>query len=255
MNAALALPSAFGQAEPSLSAAAELCLRSGFDRLFLDAGLLEVWLGRPQPIVPLIPPEDDDLTGLLELEEDVLRDSYELARSTFEASLGQWRRSVSLSPARRIQRTLLDAGLSVAGVDWRDFALDDALQARYACDATAAVGAYRLAVRYSARDPVHLGPFTADGLQPVFSLPRSSAAADYEAAFASLSSATFAIDLTAASDDHRQRLLTLLERSPSRVGFIRVRLDPLPAAPGELRDRLLALAVPSDRYLIVVDTV
>src|SRR5690606_39151235 len=92
----------------------ERCRAEGVDFVELPAGPLERAIGAPVPTVALEPPPENGIElGLLELEEEVLLDSYELARATFDSQLREWRRATSLAPAGAIRRSWEAAGLPI----------------------------------------------------------------------------------------------------------------------------------------------
>lgn len=115
----------------------------------LDVSLIEVrgeaietWLGAPVPIVPLEPPPSDGdglAFGLIDLEEEVLRDAYELAKATFDEQVRAWRTSVSLAGLEGLRRQLNDADIRIAAVSWTDLAAADAT-VDHACRVAKAVG-------------------------------------------------------------------------------------------------------------------
>ncbi len=114
----------------------------GFNVVELHSVVVETFLGAPRPTVPLEPPPADGIAfGLLELELEVLQDSYELARDTFERQLRQWRSSVPLAPLTELRRAFDDAGLRIELVAWDHLTLlsDDELD--YVFRAVRALGA------------------------------------------------------------------------------------------------------------------
>lgn len=79
----------------------------------VDLGLLERALGAPAAVAPIEPPPVDSLAlGLLELEEQVLRDSYVLAATTLRAHLREWRRAVDVAALEPLRRDWHAAGLT-----------------------------------------------------------------------------------------------------------------------------------------------
>lgn len=120
----------------------EHCLPAGVDFVELPADRLERAVGAPVPTVPIEPPPVDAIElGLLELEQEVLQDSYELARATYTAQLRDWRRTTSLVPAGAVRRAWEAAGLRIRFVAWDGLdRLTDA-EIDYACRLAAAVGA------------------------------------------------------------------------------------------------------------------
>lgn len=91
----------------------------------LDGDALEAMLGAPVPTVPLDPPLVDGAGlafGLLDLEEDVLRDSYALAKDTHDAHVRTWRETVSLAPLATMHQSTRMHGPAIAAVYWNALA-------------------------------------------------------------------------------------------------------------------------------------
>jgi hypothetical protein len=89
------------------------------DAVVVDADALEQRLGRPVPTVPLEQPPANALElGLLELEEDVLRDAYTLASATFATTLRRWRRSLSTEAIETLSADWQAADIPIASVSW-----------------------------------------------------------------------------------------------------------------------------------------
>ena len=120
----------------------ERCRAEGVDFVELPAGPLERAIGAPVPTVALEPPPENGIElGLLELEEEVLQDSYELARATFDAQLREWRRATSLAPAGAIRRSWEAAGRPIRFVAWAGLDRLSDIEVDYACRFAAALGA------------------------------------------------------------------------------------------------------------------
>lgn len=95
------------------------CSALGVDLVELHATVVEAFLDAPVPTVALEPPAVDGIElGLLELEEEVLQDSYELAKHTFDTQLRQWRESVPLAPLATWRRDWDAAGIVIHAVQW-----------------------------------------------------------------------------------------------------------------------------------------
>lgn len=152
----VAIPATVGH---SLEWAIARCADMGVAIVELSGETLDSILGVPVPTVPLEPPPADGLAlGLLELEEDVLRDSYELARQSFDAQVRSWRATVSLAPLADLRRSCQNAGVTIDVVSIPDLNLWSDKEVDYACRATRAAGARVLATRASP-GPRHLVPF------------------------------------------------------------------------------------------------
>lgn len=128
------------------------CAPDGIGFVEVSAGPLERSIGAPVPTVPLEPPPADGIEfGLLELEEEVLRDSYELARATHDAQLREWRRATSLAPAGALRRAWEHAGLPIRFVAWDGLDRLSDVEVDYACRLAAAVGADAVVAAMPAR--------------------------------------------------------------------------------------------------------
>ncbi len=125
----------------------------------VDIRLLEELLRAPQPAVPIEPPPVDGLAfGLLELEEEVLHDSYTLAAATHRSQVQQWRTQVDLAPLGALGRDWSSAGLPFGVVTVPDLARWSAEEQDYACRLTQAIGARIVATEFSAAGPQRLAP-------------------------------------------------------------------------------------------------
>lgn len=123
-------PWSFGQSALPTAEILDRSVGLGFNVVELHSAAVEDFLGVPRPTVPLEPPPADGIElGLLELEVEVLQDSYDLARETFERQLRQWRTSVPLAPLSELRRAFDDAGLRIEMVAWDHLTLlsDDEL--------------------------------------------------------------------------------------------------------------------------------
>jgi hypothetical protein len=146
----IAIPRPVGPAGPSLERTLGTCVAMGIAIVELSFDAIDTVLGAPVPTVPLEPPSTDGVTlGLLELEEDVLRDSYELAKQTFDAQLRAWRTSASLTPLGRFRLAWQSAGVSIDVVSIPDLALWTDDEVDHACRAARAAGARVVATRAS----------------------------------------------------------------------------------------------------------
>jgi sugar phosphate isomerase/epimerase len=221
----ISIPGTVGLAGRSLDWALALCVDMGIAVVELSGNTLDSILGVPVPTVPLEPPPADGVEfGLLELEEDVLRDSYELAKQTFDAQLRAWRTTASLSPLERLRRSCQNAGISidVASVPdlvrWSDDEVD------YACRAARAVGARVLATRASLAGPRRLAPvarrhgvglsFTGDAPTGADELGRILEFDDHIAV---------SVDLGTWTAAGQGSLLAFLDQHAPRVSHVRLR--------------------------------
>jgi hypothetical protein len=123
-------PWTFGQNVLPMAEILDRSLGLGLNVVELHSVAVEAFLGAPRPTVPLEPPPVDGIElGLLELELEVLQDSYDLARETFERQLRQWRASVPLAPLTELRRAFDDAGVRIEMMAWDHLTLlsDDEL--------------------------------------------------------------------------------------------------------------------------------
>jgi hypothetical protein len=156
----VAIPRHTGPVDTHVERTGRLCAGLGISLVEVPVETLEAVLNAPVPTTPLEPPPADGLTfGLLELEEEVLRDSYELARQTFDARLRAWRVTASMSPLERHRRVWETVGIAVDVVSAPDLVRWSDDEVDYACRAARAVGARVLATRASLAGPRRLTPF------------------------------------------------------------------------------------------------
>jgi len=129
------------------------------DAIDVDIRLLEEAIRAPQPAMPIEPPPVDGLAfGLLELEEEVLHDSYALAAATHRSQVQQWRTHVDVAPLGALGRDWSSAGLPFGIVTVPDLAHWSAEEQDYACRLAVAIGARIVATGFSAAGPHRLAP-------------------------------------------------------------------------------------------------
>lgn len=197
MPLALRLPSSLGPARPTPPEVVRLCESLDVRLLSLDGNLVECWLGRPEPIVPLEPPGEDGVSaGLLEIEEEVFRDAYELARRTFDAALEAWRREVSLTCLAEAHRLFDAAGIEVLSVDWRRVALRSDADFQHARRSSRELGSHTLAVA-CAYDAIRRPVGADDDLRRVFAGTTATTPGEYRDALAHDPRHWIAVDVTA----------------------------------------------------------
>lgn len=156
----VSIPGSVGSVGPSLERVLARCVETGFTTAEFHIQTLEVVLGAPVPTVPLEPPPADGLAvGLLELEEDVLRDSYDLARRTFDGQVRSWRTTASFAPVVELGRKWRSAGVSIDIVRAPDLILWSAEEVAYTFRAARALGARVVTTRAALAVPRRLAPF------------------------------------------------------------------------------------------------
>jgi sugar phosphate isomerase/epimerase len=132
----------------------------GVSALELRAQPVEAWLGAPvMPPAAKAAPTEGAQGGLLEIEEDVLRESFELAQKTFAARLADWRAAVDLAKLTAFRRQYEDAGVRIEIVKWDAIDRMDEREIEYAFRVSKALGARALSTEISAVGPRRLAPF------------------------------------------------------------------------------------------------
>jgi hypothetical protein len=125
----------------------------------LGAEAIERALGAPIPIVPIEPVPANALElGLVDIEEDVLRDEYELARATFSQRLCAWRLSRDDRFFESACQRYFDAARIVC-VHWDDLAALTDAEIDYAFRLTRSVGGTTVGTRGTTAGPSRLAPF------------------------------------------------------------------------------------------------
>lgn len=152
----LSIPTSIGA---ELDRALARCVEMGATTAEVHIKTLERVLGAPVPTVPLEPPPADGLAfGLLELEEDVLRDSYDLAKGTFDTQMRAWRSTVSLAQLLDLRQAWRSAGVSFTIVRIPDLVSWSDDETGYAFRLAEALGARVVATRASLSGPRRLSP-------------------------------------------------------------------------------------------------
>lgn len=220
----ISIPGAGGPASRSLDWMLARCLDLGISVVEVTLDTLEAVLGAPVPTAPLEPPPADGLAlGLLELEEDVLRDSYERAKQTFDAQVRAWRASVALAPLAALHRTWQNAGVSIAIVRVPDLVLWSDDEVDYACRATHAVGARTLTTRASLAGPRRLAPLASrHNVQLSFTNDQTTGAAELGRILQHDDSIAVAIDIADWTTGGHGSLLPFLQDHAPRVSHVRL---------------------------------
>jgi hypothetical protein len=221
----VSIPEPVGLAGRSLEWALARCLDLGMGVVDVTLDTLEVVLGAPVPTAPLEPPPADGLAfGLLELEEDVLRDSYELAKRTFDVQVRAWRATVPLAPLADLRQVWQTAGVSIEVVTVPDLVLWSDDEVDYACRAARATGARALTTHASLAGPRRLGPLASrQDLQLSFSNDRTTGAAELARILQDDDSITVAVDIDAwTTGDHGSPVPFLKDYAP-RISYVRLK--------------------------------
>jgi hypothetical protein len=137
-------------------------LACGASEVGLGAEAVERALGAPiLPASAKTAPDEGIEGGLLELEQEVLRESFDLARATFEEQLRTWRSSVDLDGFVSIGRRFERAGVGIAVAAWERLQpLPDA-ELEYVFRVSKAMGARAMATEASAGLARRLARFVA----------------------------------------------------------------------------------------------
>ncbi len=161
------------------------CVELGVSAVELRAQPVETFLG-----VPVLPegakaaPDEGVEGGLLELEQEVLQESLELAKKSFAAGLRSWRASVDLAPLAAFRQQYEEAGVRIEILKWDDLGRMSDEEVDYAFRVSRALGARALSTEISAEGPRRLGPAAEKhGLFVGFHGHASTGAAAFEEAF------------------------------------------------------------------------
>jgi hypothetical protein len=221
----VSIPGSVGPDSRSLEWTLAGCRALGIVVVDVAIDALERVLGAPVPTVPLEPPTPDALAfGLLELEEDVLRDSYELAKRTFDAQMQAWRSTVSLAPLDDLHRAWRDAGISLEIVQVPDLVLWSDEEVDYACRVTRAVGARTLTTRASLAGPRRLAPAARrHNLRLSFMNDHTTGTADLGRIAQHDASLAVAIDVAAWISGGLGSLELFLKDHASRISHVRLK--------------------------------
>ena len=96
------VPYSFADSSMAADDIAAACVTLGVSAVELSAQPVETFLGAPVLPAGARPAQPEGVEqGLIPLEEEVLRDSFDLARKTFAAQLARWRSVATLDRARR----------------------------------------------------------------------------------------------------------------------------------------------------------
>jgi hypothetical protein len=194
------------------------------------------------PTVPLEPPPADGLTlGLLELEEDVFRDSYELARETFDTQLRLWRTALSADALENLRRDISGDDVTIAGIFCPGLkSLSDA-DVNGVCRIARALGARSISIPLPLAPSVRFGGFAdRHGLPLAFS---SSSAVSLEACAAILRSTPGAYlipDLSMGGPDEHGPPVPFVDDHIARVAYGRIPSDVGDDSPAGVRSLLEA---------------
>lgn len=223
LRLALAVPAACAGTPAELDARRLDCQRLGIHSVVLDVAVLDRVLGAPVPTVPLEPPPDNGMAfGLLELEEDVLRDSYELARQTFDVQLRAWRTGTRLDALDDMRHAWHRAGVTLDILHAPDLVTSPDEDLIHACRLAAAIGARVVSTTMSPGGLSRLAPIARH--QGVRLSPTGDAAigeADLERLLADTPDISVSIDIAARADDERSPL-SFIERHADRVSHVRL---------------------------------
>jgi sugar phosphate isomerase/epimerase len=164
----------------------ERCVKLNVSALELRGQPIETFLGVPvMPPAATAGPDEGAAGGLIDLEQEVLRDARELARKTFADNLRQWRRSVDLTPLASLRKQYADAGVLIEIVKWDDIAMMADEEIDYCFRVAKALGARAVSTEISAHGPKRLAPFAEKHwLMAGLHGHATTGAAAFEAAFA-----------------------------------------------------------------------
>jgi len=202
-----------------------LCTRLDISVVDISMDAIETELGVPAPTVPLEPPPTDGVSfGLLELEEDVLRDAYDLARQSFDAQVRAWRLSTSVAPLAALTRPWQAAGIGIDMVTipylapWTDEELD------YACRVARSIGAHRLSTPLSIAAQRRLTPMARHhGILLSFVVDVRTTTSELDRLLASDEQVSLSVDVGAWTKGAHGSLLVLLEEHAARISHARLR--------------------------------
>jgi len=135
------------------------CVQLGVSAVELRGQPIETVLGVPvmSAAAQATPKEGAD-GGLLELEQEVLKEAAAQAKQTFASQRRTWRGSVDLAPLARLRQQYESAGVLIEIVKWDDLAVMSDEELDYAFRVSRALGARALSTEISAAGPRRIGP-------------------------------------------------------------------------------------------------
>ena len=225
MRLGLSIPGTVGPAGRSLESTLARCLDLGIVVVEVAIDTLEIELEAPVPTVPIEPPPADGLAfGLLELEEDVLRDSYELAKQTFDAQVQAWRTTVALAPLADLRRVWHEADVSIEIVRVPHLVLWSDDEVDYACRVARAVGARTLTTCASLAGPRRLVALAdRHDLQLSFTNDETTSAAELGRILQHDDSITVGVDIDAWTTGGLGSPVPFLKEHGPRISHVRVK--------------------------------
>jgi hypothetical protein len=135
------------------------CVALGVSAVELGAQSIETMLGAPVLPASARPgPAKGIEQGLIPLVEEVLQESFELARKTYKAQLARWRGAADLARLAPLRRQFDDAGVRIEIVRWDDLAAFTDDEVDYAFCVSKALGARALSTDLSGSGPRVLAP-------------------------------------------------------------------------------------------------
>jgi hypothetical protein len=193
----IAVPRSFGSDSLTVDEILDGGVRLGLSAIELCGHPVETLLGVPAlPAISMALPEDAFESGLHPLEEEVLQDELELARTTFSGRRQRWRGAVSLGPLAALRRRYEAAGVRIEIVHWDGLVFLSDEEVDYGFRLAAALGARALSTDLVIGGPRRLGPFAERHRMWIgFRGNRTTDAAELEAAFShgTFNGATFAL--------------------------------------------------------------
>ena len=181
----LNVPYAFGGRNMAMDEILAACVTLGVSAVELRAQPIESFLGAPAlPASAQPAPPQGVEQGLIPLEEEVLEESFELARRTFAGQLARWRTSVDLARLAPLRRQFEVAGVAVEILEWEDLAAFTYDEIDYAFRVAKALGARALSTETSSAGARRLAPAAAmHQLRVGLHGHESAGAADFVEAF------------------------------------------------------------------------
>lgn len=213
--------------------------RAAVDTVDVDIRLLERALGAPESAMPIEPPPLDGLAfGLLELEEEVLHDSYVLAAATLQSQVREWRTKIDVAAIGPISHTWDAAGLPFGIVTVPDLTTWSGDEQSYACRLASAAGARVVSTAFSQADPARLAPLARRHDLHISFVSDATGVADLARVTAEDTHLAVALDLHTWTLDEQGSLLPFVEAHADRLSHIYL--------PGSLRVDDGAIAVDVD---------